>query len=564
MLELFVLAFPGPDHLHPQIHFTRSIIADRGGWHDVAGAITHRGEHHIWQGTGWNHAVSADLVRWSVAPHGPKAVHETYAGMDSFDVPCSGFVTKDPMSGQVCAGFRQCGSRRGVNKTGLHNWDVPLELRCATDDALNVWDDQHPEYLFNVSFYRPVPYDPARPWRESDGYYYVLLSFDHCNTTTKALPCESGGMLVMWRSPALRGPTADWQYVGPVFSSNRTVLSGAHLTKEFVTIDFLGRLQGDPSTSPLGTRLFLNNVGGNGGGVGCCDGTTAYFVVEQSGPGQPLVETSPQGMVDWGAMRLVRLPATLGTATGKWHRSGMTLVGTNDLPSPPGIALLDGGGSRGLSMARTLGSDNPDQVTQPGRRVLIGWTGPGPRTLPDFQGHGSAQSLPRDIWLGSDRSLRQAFVPELRSLRGSEVRADGRDAWFPVYVGLQAECRATLPASCAAAGAECGISVASDGVKGARIVLSAALGLVLVDATALGNPAIRGGPLPLPRVDGWEVHVIIDHAILEVIVSNVTAFIIYCEPSEEAGRIALIGQPLDPTGATLRAWPLRSPGHITE
>ena len=65
---------------------------------------------------------------------------------------------------------------------------------------------------------------------------YQLLSMDGCNTTTRKLPCEAGGELVMWRSPALRGPTAQWQKVGSVFSAKDAVLAGAHLTKEFVTV----------------------------------------------------------------------------------------------------------------------------------------------------------------------------------------------------------------------------------------------------------------------------------------------------------------------------------------
>jgi len=85
----------------------------------------------------------------------------------------------------------------------------------------------------------------------------------------------------MWKSPALRGKNAHWEKVGPVFTSASTVLKDGHLTKEFVTIDFIGGMDGDPhpagSTgaggSYSGTRLFLNNVGGNGGGDGCCSGT---------------------------------------------------------------------------------------------------------------------------------------------------------------------------------------------------------------------------------------------------------------------------------------------------
>ena len=69
-----------------------------------------------------------------------------------------------------------------------------------------------------------MPYDPARPWQDKDGMWYQLLSLDGCNATTRALPCEAGGQLGMWRSPALRGVTAKWEQVGPVFTSNATVL----------------------------------------------------------------------------------------------------------------------------------------------------------------------------------------------------------------------------------------------------------------------------------------------------------------------------------------------------
>ena len=54
---------------------------------------------------------------------------------------------------------------------------------------------------------------------------YVLLSMDGCNSTSRSLPCHDGGMLGMWTSPALRGPSASWSYVGNVFETNATVLS---------------------------------------------------------------------------------------------------------------------------------------------------------------------------------------------------------------------------------------------------------------------------------------------------------------------------------------------------
>ena len=90
MLHFVTPAFPGPAHLHPTVHLARGLVSQQGGWHDIAGAITNNGVHHIYQGTGWNHAFSTDLVHWQLGPHGPAAVHETYEGMDSNVSPCSG------------------------------------------------------------------------------------------------------------------------------------------------------------------------------------------------------------------------------------------------------------------------------------------------------------------------------------------------------------------------------------------------------------------------------------------------------------------------------------------
>lgn len=531
--------YPGPLHLTPTLHFSPACVSSTLGWHDVAGAITHHGVHHIFQGVGWNHAFSRDLVNWHTGAHGPLAIKETYKGMASEDEPCSGFLTKDD-DGTVCAGFRQCSSTRGVAGS-VHPWDVPLELRCATNASLSEWAE--PEYLFNVSFYRAVPYDPARPWREpSDGFWYVMLAFDGCNSTSQKLPCAAGGQLVLWRSPELRGPRADWRYVGPVFTSNATVLRTARLTKEFVTIDFIGRLDGDVSNASSGTRVFLNNVGGNGGGDGCCAGTTSYFALEQKAPGGPLVQVAPQGMVDWGSFRLRREAIGSGGSSAR------------------GVDLLDGTASRGLSMARTLGSEAADMVSCPGRRVLIGWTGPA--DAPIFEGAASTQSLPRQLSLAPDRSLRQAFVPELATLRRAPKSAHGAAAWSPLHVGLHAEVLATLPPACAAPEADCGVTLLGDGSNATRVTLSPSLGLVLVDATAQGNSAVRAGPLPAAGRDGWTIHAYLDASIIELIVNNETALIVYAAPSPKGGQVALTGTlSANGSGAALVVWPLEPPQH---
>jgi len=498
-------------------------------------------------------------VHWQMGPHGPAAIHETYAGMDSLSDPCSGFITKDD-NGNICAGFRQCGSHKGVD--GMAPWDVPLELRCATDNEnLTSWSTQ-PDYLFNVSWWRAIPYDPARPWKESDGMWYQILSMDGCNTTTRVLPCEAGGQLVMWRSPVLRGPGAKWEKVGAVFTSNGTVLSQnggvrGHLTKEFVTIDFIGHMKGDPAHSntyneaaSTGTRIFLNNVGGNGGGEGCCAGTTSYFPVRQKSPGASFEQIGPQRMVDWGAFRFA---------------AGTDPIG----PTRKGIDLLTGVSTRGLSMARTLGSEEADQVTKPGRRVLIGWVGPAQNK--NFQG-GSAQSLPRDLSLDpSDPSrLLQQFVPELQVLRRSHVSISSQDfsvrkkSATSIDVGLQAEIVAVFPRACGGKGMECGISILGDSTGNATtITLSADQELVVVDATAQSNYNARAGPLP-PAAStdaGWTIHAYIDHSIIEVIVNNFTALVVYAAPNDALGTVSLLG--VDQVhGAKIDAWELASANQI--
>jgi hypothetical protein len=83
------------------------------GWADIAGALTLKGTHHVFQGCpafgGWHHAASTDLVHWEDRGVPIKVLDESYEGFSSNSTPCSGFVTVDD-EGIACAGFRQCDS----------------------------------------------------------------------------------------------------------------------------------------------------------------------------------------------------------------------------------------------------------------------------------------------------------------------------------------------------------------------------------------------------------------------------------------------------------------------
>jgi hypothetical protein len=119
------------------------------------------------------------MVHWKSEAVGPIGRNETHAGMESdHDAPCAGFVVIDD-GGTPCAGFRQCGSTHGV--AGGQAWDVPLELRCATNDQLTEWGPS--KWLYDVFFWRQLPYDPIRPWRDVDGLWYSGVSLDACNST---------------------------------------------------------------------------------------------------------------------------------------------------------------------------------------------------------------------------------------------------------------------------------------------------------------------------------------------------------------------------------------------
>ena len=227
-------------------------------WHDIAGALFLDGVYHVFQGcdsfggvpAGWHHATSTNLVDWVNLgiDVGLSAKKEPY-GTSS---PCSGFVVEDD-EGVPCAGFRECSG----NWPGRSNTQVPLELRCASSNNLTGWSD--PEYIFWFYFNRNLPYDPVRPWRDSDGKWYATISADACNLTTT--PCQKGGAEYLLSSPALRGPRANWQLLGTLFESNYTVLTPFDPTKvvqeEFVTAGYIGNISGDPRGGA--TRCLTNN-----------------------------------------------------------------------------------------------------------------------------------------------------------------------------------------------------------------------------------------------------------------------------------------------------------------
>jgi len=493
--------YPGPEYTHPKLHQSPDCL-HIGGWHDMAGALTFKGVHHAFQGCpasqGWSHSTSTDLVHWKDMGRGVHSIHETYQGMDSDNSPCSGFVTVDD-DGIPCAGFRQCGSGKGT--TGLNpaakGWDVPMEIRCAKNPTLTNWSD--PIWLYPVYYYRALPYDPVRPWKDFDGLWYSAWSTDGCNSTTKKVPCAAGGQLELLVSPALHGERAEWRQLSPMFTTNVTK-SGMEekpgaITREFVTSGYFGGLAGDPDGGK--TRVVTQNNGG-----------PTFWVGKQ---------------------------ANGSKFEAYWDKVGA--VGHYDYGS--------------LTMARTLGSD-PNQVSINGRRVLIGWIGGGAP---------ASQSLARDLSLSSSYELLQQFVPELQLLRksGSQISQVFTGSDEPVKIphsagSLQAEIIAKFTWSGANPSSSFGFSV----LNGTQDISIDCAGN---DPSAPGGCVVNvagkaTGPLMPIGTKSASIHCYVDGEIVETIVNNRTAMVTYSAPKSVDGTaISLFGVGGTITGS-ISSWAL--------
>ena len=433
-------------HLIPRIHYTRPCVNPHSGSRDISGAVTIGDTHHVWQlcDEGWHHASSTDFVHW------------TTGGVDLDEWP-SGFVFADDEG--ACAGFRG-------------KEDV-LVLRCATATTGAFWNFSAAEPMMNVSFYRFLPLDPFRPFRDRDGRYYVGVALDACNATTREAPCGAGGELRLWSSDRPRG--GSWSRLpAPMLATNRTVFGDGREAHEFVTVEYVGFGE---------RRVLLNNAY-------FARGSTEYFLGAQAS-GSPFVVES-QSMLDWGEIS----PRDDGAGVG------LGALNRTRVDDP------DGGR---YGMARCLGA--ADMVLGTGRRVCVADISYG---LPGASGL-TTQALPRELSVDGTRLL-QRFARELRALRRGAVAADGPG----LYPGGR---RVELVATFAGSGA---IVV----LGGAEVVLDVERRIACVDATSQGVADVRCGPVDAAPT--YVVHVIADHSLLSVIVSDTTSITAVARPDEKA------------------------------
>eukprot|EP01052_Picozoa_sp_SAG31_P015328 SAG31_NODE_982_length_10556_cov_18.203883_8_plen_586_part_00 len=479
------------------------------GWHDITGALTVGGRHHVFQGCpdagGWHHAESTDLVHWRNRGVKVRARKEAFEGFSSDDAPCSGFATVDEQ-GRVCVGFRQCSSKTGLKGLNPHAqpWDAPLELRCTNDSELTSFEEE--EWMFPVYYYRALPYDPVRPWRDHDKMWYAAISTDGCNATTRQVPCAAGGRLDLWTSPKLQGHGADWRHVRPMITTNKTPLDSS-ATAEFVTSNFIGTLEGDPRGGK--TRMVTNNALG----AAVSHGSPIFYLgVQENGSAltdgagrNDFAGPGEMGMLDWGGFTPNGVPGTKGTKALQAAASPV---------------------SPALQMARTLSS--VDQVAEVGRRTMVAW-GTAVYTF---------QTLPQDLTLGRDELgevvLKQQFAPELQGLRRSTTVACSKH--FEVTGSISKPPTGRLMGNTGGC-ANCGYITV---LNYTRIGIDFDAGLAFIDTSAqtLGsflNAGVRAGPAAGDLSRPVPFHVIVDASIIAAIFGNRTSLTVSVTPGQRDG-----------------------------
>ena len=202
--------------------------------------------------------------------------------------------------------------------------------------------------------------------------------------------------------------------------------------------------------------------------------------------------------------------------------------------------------------------------------MLIGWTGPAPPQIYGGNSLGSAQSLPRDLFMDPKTSkLVQRFASELQTLRKTSkpellVCCGHAGSTSVVSMGITpAELIVRFPEECSLAppgpnDAMCGFEVLGNGGSSLVFTMDTTRNLLMLNGTTLGNPDVRAGPIP-PAADpsasdfAWTVHMIVDHSIVEIIVNDETAFVMYVAPVKGTdGNVKVFGR----DGARADIWAL--------
>ena len=354
----------GLAHWTPAFHTTPKCF-EKGGAHDIAGALYHAPTKvwHLmagcWSAGGWQHMTSKDLVNWEIVGK-PRSFGGT-----------GGLVHDD--DGSIVAYAMDGGE--------LHFWK-------ATDEHATNWTES--ETAFKACCNDPIV------WK--DGGRWYAITAQHGATSSGG---KNYGDETFFSSPHLIGPTSDWKPIPLFFMDKGSLLIPGHdMVHEFVSPDFFQNITGDPTntlsvfmTSTYGPLADVwQNVSAN------TRYTYAMFFIgsQPGGAGTPFIPQR-QEAVDWS-------PFSPHKAT------------------PGGLDVAIGWGPTQYGCCPKTVADSPPVSTNDGkpRRVLLGWlqNGCSSRTsIGISDGSENSLTLPRDLSLAPDGTMRQRYIPELQQLR---------------------------------------------------------------------------------------------------------------------------------------------------
>lgn len=188
-----------------------------------------------------------------------------------------------------------------------------------------------------------------------------------------------------------------------------------------------------------------------------------------------------------------------------------------------------------------------------GRRIVWGWLWEGrSEAAQKAAGWAGVMSLPRVLTLRSDNTLEITPAPELRALRGEPLQSiEG--------ASLEIEASIDMPA-----GSEVVLSVrrSPDRAEETRIVCDATTKRLSIDRSrsSLNKDAghdERGAALELPKTGRLDLHVFLDHSVVEVFGNRrvcLTSRIYPTRPDSIGVALSTTGKA---TAQSLRAWPLK-------
>ncbi len=371
------------DALRPRYH-----LAPVHGWmNDPCAPVYFNGRYHlffqnnpngsVWGNMSWAHAVSKDMVHWTLRP---VALERTPGGPDSFGVFTGTMVFDEAHSKRIPTILYTCVAPSTPEQATLWNSHPPereaqciatpansaaanntvngrapsaAELEGLKDAALDTWDKSDKPVIpspppdMRVTGFR----DPV-PWREDDGTYYMLLA-----SGQKGI----GGNVLLYKSPDLR----QWQYQG-IFAAGKPT---GKQTDD--TVDS-GETWECPDFFPLGGKHVLIHSAGTLKGrktmwqSGTLDKRTMKWTAEKEGVLNHGPYYAPKTQLDAHGNRIL-----WGWIPEDWTEAEMTKHGWSGCMSLPRIMTLDSNGE-----ARFAPAPEVDLLRYPSINAALAHSGP--------------------------------------------------------------------------------------------------------------------------------------------------------------------------------------------